>query len=278
MPKNYFRKSKAMREKVNLDQPYIFTVTSGKGGVGKSMASTHLAEMLGAIGYKTALLDADVGLSNCATMMNESTGYTVTDWIAGDCLLDDLSQTVGSVTLVTASSDPGAMSVDSNTLMNALDQVVLNLMEKHDFIVIDTPAGAGEITLWALDRADTGVLLLVDEPAAISDVYRLCKYVYSMDPTFRFAAIVNFAESDTTAESTYLRFNHILDYFLKKEIRYLGFIPFSGKIRKALSDQRSIFSYDDSRELTTDFTFITQNIVADARAIQQQFANSINQL
>lgn len=267
-----------MREKVNLDQPYIFTVTSGKGGVGKSMASTHLAEMLGAIGYKTALLDADVGLSNCATMMNESTGYTVTDWIAGDCLLDDLSQTVGSVTLVTASSDPGAMSVDSNTLMNALDQVVLNLMEKHDFIVIDTPAGAGEITLWALDRADTGVLLLVDEPAAISDVYRLCKYVYSMDPTFRFAAIVNFAESDTTAESTYLRFNHILDYFLKKEIRYLGFIPFSGKIRKALSDQRSIFSYDDSRELTTDFTFITQNIVADARAIQQQFANSINQL
>lgn len=267
-----------MREKTELDQPYIFTVTSGKGGVGKSMASTHLAEMLAGMGYKTALLDADTGLSNCATMMNESTGESVTDWIAGNCLLDDLSQKVGEVTLVTACADPAELTVEREVLMNALDQVVLHLMESHDFIIIDTPAGAGDITLWALDRADTGVLLLVDEPAAISDVYRLCKYVYSMDPTYRFAAIVNFAESDSSAESTYLRFNHILDYFLKKEIRYLGFIPRSNTIRKALSDQKSIFSYEESGELTMDFTFITQNIVADARAIQQEFANSINQL
>ena len=267
-----------MREKAELDQPYIFTVTSGKGGVGKSMASTHLAEMLANMGYKTALLDADTGLSNCATMMNESTGHTVTDWIAGNCLLDDLCQRVEPITLVTASADPSDGTIDREVLMSALDQVVLHLMETHDFILIDTPAGAGDITLWALDRADSGVLLLVDEPAAISDVYRLCKYVYSMDPTYRFAAVVNFADSDTTAESIYLRFNHILDYFLKKEIRYFGFIPRSNLIRKALSDQKSIFSYEESRELAMDFSFISQNIIADAKTIQQQFANSINQL
>ena len=65
-----------------------------------------------------------------------------------------------------------------------------------NFILIDTPAGASDLSFWALDRADMGLLVVVGEPTAISDVYRFCKFVLEVDPTYPFAAVVNFAENE----------------------------------------------------------------------------------
>lgn len=243
-----------------LHQPFIVSVVSGKGGVGKTMTSVNIAEMLQSIGFRVALIDADIGLSNCSTFFNEQISYSVAHWIRGKCGLEDLPHNCGGLTLVTGSDDPAHHTFEPDLMVDAMDQVVNFLAEDHDFIIIDTPAGAGEMTLWGLDRAHIGTLILVDEPTAISDVYRLCKYVFSIDPDYDFAGIVNFGEDEESAQSTCGRFNNILDYFLQKKITYLGFIPASIAIKNSVKDQRTLLQSNPGDPILEEFRFIAENI------------------
>lgn len=259
-----------MTTQKTINQPFVFTVISGKGGVGKSMASVNTAAMLLKMGYKTAVLDVDLGLANCATLLNEQVTVTVSDWINGRCSLENLPQKASGITLVTGANEPAHANISTEVMMDALDQVTEFLKQDHDFIIIDTPAGAGEMALWALDTSEIGTLVLVDEPAAISDVYRLCKYVYNIDPQYRFASIVNFAESEETAESTLNRFNTILNYFLQKQSHYLGFIPASQCVKKAVMQQTTLLESGADETVLKEIEFIAHNIIAVAANHKQQ--------
>lgn len=265
-----------MTGKENTGQPFILTITSGKGGVGKSMISVNIAEMLGKAGYRVALIDADIGFSNCATLMNESVTASIDQWVNGECVLEDLYHHCGFLTLVTVSHEPGKLQFQPDLLMDALDQVTRELLHLHDFLIIDTPAGSGEITLWALDQADLGVVLLVEEPTAISDVYRLCKYVYSVDPDYPFASIVNFAESEAAALSTSGRFNNILSYFLDKQTHYLGHVPYSEAVRSSVKNQQTLLHSQPENLLMNDFRFIYQNIIGHAKKRHQSQTSIIH--
>lgn len=255
-----------MKSTTQINHPFILSVVSGKGGVGKTMTSVNTAEMLESLGYRVALIDADIGLSNCSTFFNEQVSYSVAHWIRGECSLEDLPHQVGNLTLVTGSDDPAHHTFDPDLMIDALDQVVTFLAPEYDFIIIDTPAGAGEMTLWGLDRSHVSSLILVDEPSAISDVYRLCKYVYSIDPQYRFAGIINFANDEESAQSTLDRFNNILNYFLEKKIAYLGFIPASIAIKNSVQDQQTLISSNPGDPILEDFRFIAENIAGLAGA------------
>lgn len=226
----------------------ILAVTSGKGGVGKSFTTVNLAEIITYMGYRVAVIDADIGLSNSATLLNESVAYTVKDWVNGECYLEELPQKLDAFTLITANDKPGLNNVEKMHLMNALDQVVEFLKPSKDFIFIDTPAGVGEMTLWSLDQADIGLLLLVDEPTAVADAYRLCKYIYSIAPNYKFVNIVNFSADIDTAKNTNEQFNNVLRYFLEKQTEYLGFIPYTKEVSKLVCNQNTIL--DNRKSLT----------------------------
>ncbi len=265
-----------MMKLIEIEHPFSLAVISGKGGVGKSMTSVNTADMLNQMGYKTALIDADIGLSNCATLLNEPVQASVAQWVNGECSLEDLPQNSNGITLVTGADEPGQYNFQHEVLMDALDQVVNYLKIDHDFIIIDTPAGAGEMSLWALDTADLGLLVLVDEPTAISDVYRLCKYIYNIDPGYRFASIVNFAQSEETAESTYTRFNTILNYFLKKQIPYFGYILASDTVREAIQQQHTLVRAEADTSLLEELEFISYNIIGFASNEPKQITSSIH--
>jgi flagellar biosynthesis protein FlhG len=253
-----------MTKLIDIEQPFVFSVISGKGGVGKTMTSVNTAAMLNKMGYQVAVIDADLGLANCATLLNETVEATVSDWISGECHLQDLIQNVNGISLITASNDPATQNLKTEVMMDALDQVISHLKQTNDFIIIDTPAGAGEMVLWALDSSQLATLVLVDEPAAISDVYRLCKYVFNIDPGYRFASIVNFAENEESAENTLKQFNNILDYFLGKKSEYFGFIPASDRIHEAIRKQHTLLELTEEKSILKELEFIAQNVIADA--------------
>lgn len=250
-----------MKQPTDTHQPFIIATVSGKGGVGKSMASVNIADTLLKAGYRVALLDADLGLSNCSTLLNEQVDATVMQWIQGSCGLEDLPHDSEGLTLVTGSDEPGHNEQDPELLMEAMDQVIIAMAEEHDFIIIDTPAGSGELGLWALDRAQLGMIMLVNEPTAISDVYRFCKYILNIDPTYPFASVVNFAEDESGAESIHRRFNTILHYFMNQEVSYLGFIPSSDQIRLSVQKQKPLTRMHPESPVNKEFEFIAHNIL-----------------
>ncbi len=253
-----------MRKNNSKSGPFILATVSGKGGVGKSMVTVNLADTLRMMGYTVAVIDADLGLSNCATLLNEQVDATVAHWVRGQCSLEDLPLDSEGLTIITGASKPGLSDHEMEMLFDAMDQVIMALSDHYDFIFIDTPAGSGALSLWALDRAHLGMLVLVNEPTAISDVYRFCKYVLQIDPTYPFASIINFAEGEDDAARIHERFNTILKYFMQQQISYLGFIPASEQVRASIRDQTPLTRLQPGTDLVKEFEYITHKILEKA--------------
>ncbi|MEX1213266.1 MAG: P-loop NTPase [Balneolaceae bacterium] len=254
-----------MTTRVELQiQPFVLSVLSGKGGVGKSLTSVNVAVTLAGMGYNVVLVDADPGFSNCATLLNAPVEYSVADWLAGHCSPEECIQTVGSIRLITAADDPAESRRSVDPLLDGLDRLLHHVAVDADWIIMDTPAGASEITYWALDQSHLGVLMLVDEPASISDVYRLCKHIYRIDPGYPFATIVNRSENVDSGADTRQRFNTVLNYFLKKELPGLGILPESDTIQRAIQTQRPLQSVDPDGPEQREFEFIAENLIGRA--------------
>lgn len=248
--------------KRKLNQSFIVAVASGKGGVGKSIATVNIAEILVQMGYRVAVVDADLGLSNCAALINESIPGTVLDVMNGRSQINEIMlETDGGYTLVTGADEPDLDTMDWSVLYPTLDNVLRKLRLENDFILIDTPAGASDLSFWALDRADMGLLIVVGEPTAISDVYRFCKFVLEVDPTYPFTAIVNFAEDESDAQNVLKRFNTIVNHFMNREFPYLGFIPMDDSVRKSVTDQVPVVRALKDGHVASEVQYIASALV-----------------
>lgn len=216
------------------------TIASGKGGVGKSVVAVNLAETLARRGHSVALIDADVGQGACAVLLNEDPPHTVADLVRLDADVDAIGhETAAGVTLVQSAREPdGFVSEQQAAILHlSLDEVLHAVRASHDFVLIDTPAGTNGTVRWALDRADMGALVLVGEPTAIADAYRLTKMIWRIDPTYPLGSIVNFADSAATAQSVTKRFGAITERFTGQQPSHLGWVPFTTAIRTSVQNQ-----------------------------------------
>ncbi|MEZ4702910.1 MAG: P-loop NTPase [Rhodothermales bacterium] len=216
----------------------IIAVTSGKGGVGKSILSVNLAETLAAQGHQVALIDVDLGQGACALLLNEQPAGSVFEWVQQTARKEQvLHRTASGITLVLGANEAGRPQARQTKLFGALDALLNELRRDHAYIILDAPAGTEGAVRWALDRADLGVLVLVGEPTAISDAYRLARMIWEYDPDYPMCAVVNFADSEEEATSVADRFSKVTRHFTGRATNYLGWVPFSPLIRRSVSVQ-----------------------------------------
>ncbi len=260
-----------------LHQSYIVAFASGKGGVGKSLATVNTAETLQSMGYRVAILDADLGLSNCATLLNETTPGSVMDIMKKHARVEQITQkTESGITLVTGADEPSLVHVDWSVLYPSLDLVLRRLRNDHDFVLIDTPAGASDLSFWALDRADLGMLVVVGEPTAISDVYRFSKFVLEVDPAYPFAAIVNFANDEDDAREILDRFNSIVNHFMNRRFPYLGFIPMAESIRQSVLDQKPFVCTESESRASEEVRYIAEALIGLSKQESRHMPVTVN--
>ncbi|WP_103020222.1 P-loop NTPase [Salinibacter altiplanensis] len=220
----------------------VLTFASGKGGVGKSVVTTNLAEMLAHEGHRVALVDADLGQSDAAVLLNEAPATTVREAVQEGASLHAVPhETEAGITLVQAATRPVPEASDEQkALYAALDTVLGRLRGTHDYVLVDASAGTDGPVQWALDRADLGVLVVVGEPTAVADAYRLAKQLWTADPDYPMGLVVNFAEDEADARSIAERFKAITTRFLGQAPKTLGWVPFSHAVRRSVSDQAPV--------------------------------------
>ncbi len=215
---------------------------SGKGGAGKSAVVANLAAVLSRAGYRTAVLDTDIGLRSLDALlgMEDRVVYDLIDVAEGNCALSDAlleSPEYPGLDLLPAAQFARAKDLNPKRLKKITDL----LKADHEFVLTDCPAGLGRGLRNALHAgADRTVLIVTPDDVCIRDAERAASLIASMDLPSPWL-IVNRLNNDLIwSHSMYsaVTVSNTLDLPL------LGEIPEDPAFALAQHSHRLVVSYD----------------------------------
>ena len=163
----------------------VITVTSGKGGVGKSNTAINLAIQFRKMGQRVIILDADFGLANIEIMFGAVPKHNLCDLIYQGKRINEII-TWGPMDVGFISGGSGIAGM-SNLSRDYLMYIIKNLSELDsiaDIIIVDTGAGINDAVLEFLVASGEILLVTTPEPTSITDSYSLLKALYR-HPRFR---------------------------------------------------------------------------------------------
>lgn len=152
----------------------VVTVTSGKGGVGKTTTSANIGVALAGLGYKVVCIDADIGLRNLDVVMGLENRivYDIVDVVEGRCRVKQAmirDKKFSDLYLI-----PAAQTRDKNALSPS-DMVRLcdEIRPEVDWIIVDSPAGIERGFKNAIAPADYILVVTNPEISAVRDADRI---------------------------------------------------------------------------------------------------------
>ena len=229
----------------------VITVTSGKGGVGKSNTAINLAIQFRKMGYKVIILDADFGLANIEIMFGAVPKHNLCDLIyQGKNIRDIITWGPMEVGFISGGSGIAGMSNLSRDYLNYIIQNLVELDEMADIIIVDTGAGISDAVLEFLVASGEILLVTTPEPTSITDSYSLLKALnrhprYSAEES-QIKVIANKVFGEAEAEALYAKLEAVVGRYLKVPITYLGMIPHDTQLAKAVMQQMPV-SLDNPR-------------------------------
>lgn len=154
----------------------IIVVTSGKGGVGKTTSSAAIGTAIAMRGYKTAIIDFDVGLRNLDLIMGceRRVVYDLINVIHNEATLNQAlikDKRVDSLYIL-----PASQTRDKDALtQTGIEKVFKDLINEHqfDFIVCDSPAGIEKGAMLAMYFADEAIVVTNPEVSSVRDSDRI---------------------------------------------------------------------------------------------------------
>ncbi|WP_163193199.1 MinD/ParA family protein [Clostridium thermarum] len=242
-------------------KPRIITVTSGKGGVGKSNFVVNLSIALQKAGKRVLVFDADVGMGNDDVLMGFLPKYNVFDIIFNDKTLEEvIIKGPYGVGLVPAGSGLNRIEdIPDNKREEFLNK--LAALEDLDYIIMDTGAGISRTVLGFIACCEDLFILTTPEPTSLTDAYSLLKAVNHFKLKSRAKVIINRALDEKEALITYNKFNNAVTTFLKMELNYLGMVSEDRKLVQAVRAQQPfILSYPNC-DASRDIERIAQRLI-----------------
>lgn len=219
----------------------IISVTSGKGGVGKTNVVANLAYVMTRIGKRVLVLDADLGLGNLDVLLGLTPKYHIGHLLSGESTLDEvlLRGPNGIMILPAASGVQELTSLSEGEKLTFISELD-NLKESVDVLLIDTGAGISSNVLYFNVAAQEIAVVVSPEPTSITDGYAIMKVLFQKHGERRFKLIVNSVRSVKEGLEVYNNLCMVADRYLDISIDYLGSIPYDENLPRAVREQKAI--------------------------------------
>lgn len=214
------------------------TITSGKGGVGKSSIVSNMAYLLGNMDKSTYILDADLSLGNIDIMFGMVPKFNVKDIIDGSRQIEDIIlEGPCGIKIIPATSGVSEFSElgkdEKSTLLASL-----RALPEHDFLIVDTSAGISSNVVYFNAMSEDIFLVITPDPASITDSYAMIKVLSKKTGRKDFNIIVNMVKEEKEALEIYKKILRVTDRFLDVYLHYYGYVPLDKHVNMATRKQK----------------------------------------
>lgn len=215
----------------------VISITSGKGGTGKSILTSNLAVLL-AQATRVTILDADLGLANIHILFNLMPRYNASHVITGEKTLDEVMiRGPRGVSIIPGGSGIPELANLTDFRFGALVSGIASLHRTTDLLLIDTPSGIDPQSLTFLLASDQVIVVTTEDVTAMTDAYAVIKTVMTRRPDSTVVVVVNQARSHTDGLETFRKISHVARKFIGSEPALGGVIPYDEKVERSVAER-----------------------------------------
>lgn len=261
----------------------VITITSGKGGVGKTNLAVNLAIQLRKHGKRVVVIDADLGLANVEVLFGITPAYSFADVLLGNAnIYQVLTQGPMGIQFISGGSGLIELANATNEQMQFILQNLTLLDSISDIIIIDTGAGISNSVVSFIKASKEAIIITTPEPTSMTDAYSIIKAVKeSADIIPQLKLVVNRVDDEKEGEEIFRKLNQVSERFLDIKLQNLGSIPYDNNLVKAVKKQEPVsicFPFSQFTRATED---IALNILDISKSAPQEgilsfFKNLVN--
>ncbi len=263
------------KNNVEKEKSKIITVTSGKGGVGKSNFIVNLAITLSKEGKKVLLFDADIGMGNDDVLMGIYHKYNIMDVINGEVSIEE-----GII-----EGPNGIHLLPGGTGINNIEDLTKEQREKfiseidsvdgYDYILIDTGAGINRTVLAFIASSDEAIFILTPEPTSLTDGYSLFKALKHFKIETHVNIVINRALSEEEGRATFSKFDLATRRFLNRYPTYLGCIYEDKHLTMAVRNQTPVVIKYPKSEAARSIVRVAARVMGKENSIKGNGAKGL---
>jgi len=246
---NNLRSILSLKKKGSYKPARVITVTSGKGGVGKTNFTVNLALYLQKQNINVVIVDADFGLANIEILLGATPKFSMHDVVNQNLdILEAITHTETDLRFISGGSGlSGLTDVNGSQLEFVLENLA-NLDAIADVVLIDTGAGISDSVLKFVSAASETIIICAPEPTSITDSYSLVKAVKEKGGNLPlFKIVINRVEDKEEGTKIFRNLQRVASKFLSIDLEFIGVLPQDPQLVKAVKSQKPcIISYPHS--------------------------------
>ncbi len=241
----------------------VISITSGKGGVGKTNIVGNLAIAFSKMNKKVMIFDSDLGLANIDIIFGLKPKFNISHVINGEKSLSEvIVEGPCGISIIPASSGVKDLAqLTEGQKLNLLSEFDAfdNIM---DIFLIDTGAGISSNVIYFNLAANECVIVATFEPTSITDAYAMMKIMSVEYGTKCFKLLVNMVKNELEAKSVFSKLSLSADRFLNGVIlEYIGYVPDDNMLREAVINRKPVMELFPKAVSSKRFGLLAENLL-----------------
>lgn len=242
----------------------VISVTSGKGGGGRSSVVINLADALTSLGKRVLVVDADPGAGGICLLLGTTAPYTLYHVLSGEKTVEEIVIDGGDGIMIL----PAGLGVQKYQSLSpsgrlSLLQGMWQLQDRFDFFLIDTGAGiSANVTSFATAAREI-MLVVTPEPSSITDAYALMKTLSGRYDRLHFKLLANMCRDAEEGAALYRKLSTITGRFLEISMEYSGCIMQDEMLTEAVRRHGVVCRLYPDAKASLGFRALAQNLTTE---------------